>query len=119
MGSPLGPALANMFLCHHEVNWLSRYPSSITPLLYHRYVDDIFVLMYTEENLISFLNYMNTKHPNMSFTHEIEENDAIPFLDIRVYRLNGQFNTSIHRKSTFSGVFYIFDHLCRLSTSLV
>ena len=38
----------------------------------------------------------------MSLTHETEEN-VIPFLEIRVYYLNGQFNTPSH-KSTFSGV---------------
>ena len=26
MGSPLGPALGNAFLCHHERNWLRECP---------------------------------------------------------------------------------------------
>ena len=26
MGSPLGPSLANIFLCHHETKWLNDCP---------------------------------------------------------------------------------------------
>ena len=45
MGSPLGPALANAFLCHHEADWLDDCPLSFAPVFYARYVDDIFVLL--------------------------------------------------------------------------
>ena len=55
-----------------------------------------------------FFRYMNSKHPNISFTYETEEDEKIPFLDILVCRSNGQFNTSIYRKSTFSGVYLHF-----------
>ena len=55
-----------------------------------------------------FFRYMNSKHLNMSFTYEIEQNNSIPFLDILVNRSRGQFNTSIYRKSTFSGVYLHF-----------
>ena len=111
MGSPLGPALANVFLCHHEINWLRKCPTSFTPTLYKRYVDDIFVLMDSKKSLMCFFRYMNSKHPNMSFTYETEENDQIPFLDILVCRSNEKFNTSIYRKPTFSGVYL---HFCSL-----
>ena len=108
MGSPLGPALANMFLSHHESRWIEMCPLNFSPVFYRRYVDDVFVLMRSEENLFSFLDYMNTKHPNISFTHELEKNNSMPFLDIRVYLANDSFITSIHRKSTFSGVYSHF-----------
>ena len=44
MGSPLGPTLANIFLCHHETMCLKNCPKSFKPVYYKRYVDDIFVL---------------------------------------------------------------------------
>ena len=44
MGSPLGPTLANAFLSYHEKTWLENWPSEFKPVLYRRYVDDIFVL---------------------------------------------------------------------------
>ena len=44
MGSPLGPALANIFMCNFENKWLKDCPHSLKPVFYRRYVDDIFVL---------------------------------------------------------------------------
>ena len=41
MGSPLGPTLANIFLCYHEQNWLNC-PTEFKPLYYKLYVGDIF-----------------------------------------------------------------------------
>ena len=46
MGSPLGPTLANAFLCHFEKDWLDNYPSHFKPIVYRRYVSDIFVLFF-------------------------------------------------------------------------
>ena len=42
MGSPLGPTLANIFLCYHESNWLKDCPKDFKLVYYERYVDDIF-----------------------------------------------------------------------------
>ena len=42
MGSPLGPALANLFMGYHENKWLNSEESS-TVLFYKGYVDDIFL----------------------------------------------------------------------------
>ena len=40
--SPLGPTLANVFLCHYEKIWLNECPSLFKPIVYRRYVDDFF-----------------------------------------------------------------------------
>ena len=44
MGSPLGPTLANAFLCHYEKECLDSYPIEFKPKLYKMYVDDIFIM---------------------------------------------------------------------------
>ena len=44
MGSPLGAALANIFICSFENKWLQDCPHRLKPVFYRRYVDDIFVL---------------------------------------------------------------------------
>ena len=79
---------------HHEVSWLKNCSSAFSPSLYMRYDDDIFVLMESEKDLFSFVEYMNTKH-HMSFTYELEKENALSFLDIQLYRANDSFNTSI------------------------
>ena len=73
MGSPLGPTLANTFLCYHEKRWLDKCPEKFKPVFYRRYVN-IFVLFRKEEHLKFFLNYFNSCHKNIQFTSEKETN---------------------------------------------
>ena len=54
MGSPLGPSLANAFLCHHEIKWLNDCPNKFKPLFYKRYVSDIFVFFKRPEHVKPF-----------------------------------------------------------------
>ena len=105
MGSPLGPTFANIFLCYHEPTWLSNCPADIKPSFYRRYVDDIFLLFKTADQVEKFKAYMNTRHKNMKFTSETEVDDILPFLDIKVIRAASAFVTSVYRKPTFSGVY--------------
>ena len=109
MGSPLGPTLANAFLCHYEQIWLSECPSQFKPVVYRRYVDDIFVLFKSKEHLKLFVNYMNSKHKNIKFTFETEDSNNFSFLDVKITRKDKQFVTSIFRKATFSGVYTNYD----------
>ena len=71
MGSLLGPTLANAFLCHYEKQWLDSCPVEFKSKLYKRYVHDILVMFQSRDHVKKFINYMNTKHPNVSFTFEI------------------------------------------------
>ena len=104
MGSPSGATLANIFLCHHEKIWLNNCPTSYKPIMYKRYVDDTFLLFETEEQSEQFLSYLNTKHPNITFTKETETNNQLSFLDITITKNNNNFQTSIFRKPTFTGL---------------
>ncbi|XP_069992864.1 uncharacterized protein [Penaeus vannamei] len=72
MGSPLGPTLANAFLCHHESKWLADCPSHFKPVMYKRYVDDVFLLFNELSHVNMFLDYVNSKHVNIQFTSEVE-----------------------------------------------
>ena len=57
-----------------------------------------------------FVDYMNTKHPNIRFTFEIEDQNNFSFLDIKIIRSieKKAFETSVYRKSIFSSVFTNF-----------
>ena len=70
MGSPLGPTLANAFLCFYERKWLEECPSKFKPVFYRRYVDNIFLLFKSTDHLKNNCNYFNTCDPNMSFSFE-------------------------------------------------
>ena len=53
--------------------------------------------------------YLNTCHPNMSFSFEEEVNGELWFLDVEVPQQQCQFVTTVYRKPTFSGVYTHFD----------
>ena len=84
MGSPLGPTMANVFLLFYEMKWLEQCPNKFKPVFYRRYVDDIFVLFESAEHLSKFHAYLNTCHPNMSFSFEQETNGKLAFLNVEV-----------------------------------
>ena len=105
MGSPLGPTLANLFLAYHEEKWLKDCPVQFKPTFYRRYVDDIFLLFDKRDHVKKFLRYMNSRHKNIKFTFEEEQNDTMSFLDIKITRELGKLTTSVYRKKTFSGVY--------------
>ena len=97
MESPLGPALANDVLCHHEIKLLRECPVAYILIFYKRYVHDIFVLLKSENHVNNLLFYFNYKHPNIRRTCEKEKDRSLAFLDIIVYRGNDRFETSVHR----------------------
>ena len=108
MDFPLGPTLANVFLCYHEKIWLQNCPSEFKPVIYRRYVDDTFLLFRSKHHIKNFRNYLNCQHKNIKFTSKTENENSISFLDIKITRDNNKFMTSVYRKPTFSGVFTNF-----------
>ncbi len=59
----------------------------------------------SSEQVVPFLDYLNSKHPNIQFTHELENNGSLSFLDINITRTNGHFSTSVFHKLTSTGLF--------------
>ena len=108
MGSPLGPALANIFMCSFESKWLPDCPNDFKPVFYRRYVDDIFVLFSSPDHADKFKEYLSSKHPNINFSIEKEKDSCLPFLDVNIFRENEKFATNVCRKKTFSGVYTNF-----------
>jgi hypothetical protein len=110
MGSPLGPALANIFMSHLE----SKFNlSPLKPLSYIRYVDDTFCTFNNPQDAQIFLTFLNSLHPKIQFTIENETNQTLPFLDILVHRSPTAFTTSVFRKPYHSPLttnFYSFNH---------
>ena len=102
MGSPLGPTLANIFMCHLENIYLQNCPNEFKPVMYKRYVDDTFALFTNKSQAEQFFNYINSIHPNISFTAEHEDDNKLSFLDVLISRTPTHFTTSIYRKPTFT-----------------
>ena len=100
MGSPLSPVVANIFMEAFEQQILES--CSFKPKCWFRYVDDTFVIWpHGRKELDTFLQFLNTQHPDIRFTMEVEANDCLPFLDVLVTRnTNGTLDHSVYRKPT-------------------
>jgi uncharacterized protein (DUF1778 family) len=100
MGSPLGPTLAEFYMCELENRVLSD--SSIRPELYCRYVDDIFVVVRDEDHMTE-LRVALELNSVLTFTCEFGLNQSLPFLDILVQAEDTMFVTKVYRKPTDVG----------------
>ena len=101
MGSPLGPLMANAFMCKVEHH---LHTTAGLPRLYHRYVDDTFAIFSSHQESQRFLDTLNSIHNSLSFTCEFADNDVLPFIGINIQKDNDDFHTSVHRKATNTGL---------------
>ena len=62
-----------------------------------------------KEHVKKFFRYMNSRHRSIKFTFEEEQDDKISFLDISITRVGNELQTSLFRKTTFSGVYLNFN----------
>ena len=92
MVSPLGPALADIFVGYYEEKLFSQTQK---PPTYFRYVDDTFAIFDHEAEADEFLIKLNCLHPFLKFTFEKEKGKCLPFLDVYVERIDSGFDTRV------------------------
>ena len=101
MGTRTAPSYANIFMADLENKLLDNSPNNLQPLIWKRYIDDIFVVWtHGEESLHTFINHLNTSHPTIKFEHEYSHSN-IHFLDTTVtLTQQGTLVTSLYTKPT-------------------
>ena len=87
------------------MNWVQIWPSHFKPHYYWRYGYDIFVLFTTPEHLKAFLNFLHSRHANLSFAIENEKQNRMPFLDVQIICEDKRFTAVLFCKLTFSGIY--------------
>ena len=107
MGSPPAPHLAN--------GWLSTFDDTIKgdACLYERYMDDV-ICVVNKSEVNDRLSMINSLHPCLKFTHELENNGQIPFLDMLICNQNGKLSSKWYRKPTDTGLTLNFHALAPL-----
>ena len=100
MGSPLGPCFANFYIGNLENKIFQNL--NLKPHLYGRYVDDIFLQINNEHQLIELKNEFERRSV-LKFTYELNIDGKLPFLDVLVNTSNKEFHTTVHRKETNMG----------------
>ena len=99
MGGPLSVRFADFFMSEVENQALNNISSR--PSMYGRYVDDVFLVCH--ETLMLELKDKMTVISGLNFTVEKSFNNKLPFLNVLVEKVTGQFKTSIYRKPTDVG----------------
>ena len=97
MGSPPAPHLAN--------GWLSQFDGQIKgdAKLFSRYMDDI-IRNIRLDMIEATLAAINSLHPALKFTMEVEEDGELPFLDMKLINSNGQLSSTWYSKPTDTGL---------------
>ena len=105
MGSPFGPLMANVFMCHLEEK-LAR--DGMVPSLYKRYVDDTLARMPNTDAAADFLTTLNGLHPSLKFTMGLPADNMIPFIGIEIIKNGTELETRVFRKPTNTGLLLHF-----------
>ncbi|GJQ69826.1 hypothetical protein Trydic_g4868 [Trypoxylus dichotomus] len=100
MGSPLPTVVANIFMESFESDALEN--SEPKPKAWFWYVDDTFIIWPCgRDTLDSFLGHLNSQHPDIKVTIEVERNGVIPFPDVLVTRKpNRRLGHLVYQKPT-------------------
>jgi len=88
MGVPSTGILSEIFMQYTETSHIAHLTKKHVIINYFCYVDDILILDSAHTNIQSILTYFNSIHPNLHFTTETEQNNAINYLDIPFTKLN-------------------------------
>ena len=101
MGTKMAPSFANIFMGALEQTLLSSSPNHLIPLLWKRFIDDIFLIWtHGEESFRSFIQHLNSFHPTIKFevTHSTQ---SVNFLDTTVYVTpQNTLHTTLYTKPT-------------------
>ena len=111
MGTKMAVAFANIFMAKVETEILNQ--SALKPLVWKRYIDDIFSLWtLNREAIMQFIEQANKHHPTIKFTAEISDTETT-FLVTSIYngerfRSNSVLDVRTHFKPTET---FLYTHL--------
>ena len=98
MGTKLAPSYANIFMGELEKKTIEAYDKE--PLLWVRFIDDIFsIWTHGENELHKYHEHLNSYHENIKYTMEYSY-DKITFLDTWVKKLKDTLIVELYTKPT-------------------
>lgn len=105
MGNPLSPTIADIVLDTLLDDVLEKLKrKNIEIKFISKYVDDLFAVINKDDELI-ILETLNAHHKKLQFTIEVENNDQIPYLDMKIMKDDKKLITDWYTKPTASGRF--------------
>ena len=108
MGSSLGPVAANLFMAHLETLafQMALDCDLKVPSLWLRFVDDVLIFWpHSEEELLSFVNFVNEMRPSIHFNLDQQTDGQLPFLDVCIHYSGSEVSFSVYRKPTHTDLY--------------
>ena len=106
IGTKAAPSFAIIYMGSFEDEYVYTY--HLQPLLFIRYIDDIFMLwQHGIDELEIFHEYLNTRVPTITFTKEYS-NTNVSFLDVMVKIINNKLETDLFSKPTDSHDYLLY-----------
>lgn len=103
MGNPLSPTIADIVLDNLLDDALMELNNKNIKIKYiSKYVDDIFAVINSDDK-DEILKTLNSHHPKLKFTMEMEIDGKIAYLDTRLQRDSGKIIFDWYSKETASG----------------
>ena len=107
MGSTLSPIVSNLVL--EDVKKRALSSLDFVPLLYKRYVDDIFVIIPTGK-ILDLVNAFNSIDHSIQFTYKTERNNALNYLDLNIIKTSdNKLITNWYKRPSWSGRYLNYD----------
>lgn len=106
MGTRMAPSFACIFMGYLEKRLIEQLPVDMKPLVWKRYIDDIFVIWpHGVKSLQLFFNFLDSFHGHIKFEYSSSlRTKHVHFLDTTVYFDNEQhLKTTLHTKPTDNG----------------
>ena len=105
MGSPIAPALAEVFLTNIENKFIINSSNLIGILLYYRFVDDIFVILPAKCRKKWLIIIFDSFYKNLRLTLEHDQNNKHNFFNVLILNNNGKLMTSWYIKPSNTSMF--------------
>lgn len=96
MGNPISPFAAELVMAELELYLKEK---GLLPRVWWRYVDDIYSIV-KRSDIYKILDILNSQIDSIKFTHEVEQNNEIAFLDLMIKRVEGKLSFAVHHKPT-------------------
>ena len=119
MGSPLSGVLACLFLEKLESGpFKSIIPRNST---YLRYIDDILLIHPRRTKIPELVSKLNSIEKSIQFTHELEKDSTLPFLDVLIHREDTSLLFSVYRKPTYKNdnIHFFSHHSQRIKSGII
>ena len=122
MGDICSPLFADLIMDDLETFCLNQLNEqyNIKTLLFVRYIDDILIFV-PKTSIDIVTKIFNSYHPRLKFTHEIESNNSINFLDLTIIRNNQKIITNWYKKKSSSNrtLNYFSNHPLQLKINII